>query len=135
MIRSGPMQPTETEGSHWDRRASRLLRVPFVHACSIALDGQPPVPGFIVNINELGAYLASDAVPSLRQGLTFRFGLPWITREIEIRCEVCWVNPRQPHPVEGLPPGFGVKFVGLAAEPREAIESIVRACTERPQQL
>jgi hypothetical protein len=127
------MQPTETEGSHWDRRASKLLRVPFVHACSIALDGQPPGPGFIVNINEAGAYLASDAVPSPRQGLVLRFGLPGIAQELEIRGEACWVNPRQPHPVEGLPPGFGVKFVGLSTGQREAIESIVRACMERRQ--
>jgi hypothetical protein len=107
--------------------------VPFVHACSIALDAQPPGPGFIVNINELGAYLASDAVPALRHGLVLRFGLPGIAQELEIRGEACWVNPRQPHPVEGLPPGFGVKFVGLSADQREAIESIVRAYTERRQ--
>jgi PilZ domain-containing protein len=129
------MQPTETEGSHWDRRASRLLRVPFVHACSIALDGQTPGPGYIVNINDAGAYLASDVVPTLGHGLVCRFGLPGLAQDLEIRCEVCWVNPRQPHPVDGVPPGFGVKFVGLSTDHREAIESIVRAYTERQQPL
>jgi hypothetical protein len=110
-----------------------LLRVPFVHACSIALDGRPAGLGFIVNINEAGAYLASDAVPSPPQGLVLRFRLPGIAQDLEIRGEACWVNPRQPHPVEGLPPGFGVKFVGLSAEQREAIESIVRAYIDRQQ--
>jgi Tfp pilus assembly protein PilZ len=128
------MQPTETKGSHWDRRASGLLRVPFVRACLLALDGSSPGDAFIVNINILGAYLASDEMPSLGAGLAIRFQTADNDQEIDLRGEVSWINPRQQHPVHSLPPGFGVKFVSVPESARDRIESIVRAYTERQQQ-
>jgi Tfp pilus assembly protein PilZ len=127
------MQPTETKGSHWDRRASGLLRVPFVRACVLAIEGSAPGPAFIVNINVLGAYLASDEIPDLGRALTFRFQVPESEYEAEIRGEVTWVNPRQQHAVHSLPPGFGVKFTSLPDDMRLKIESFVRDYTERQQ--
>jgi len=128
------MQPTETKGSHWDRRASGLLRVPFVRACSLVLEGTTTDGAFIVNINVLGAYLASDQIPGLANRLTIRFQTAESEHEIEVQGEVSWVNPRQQHPVHSLPPGFGMKFTSLSDDARQRIESIVRAYTERQQQ-
>jgi Tfp pilus assembly protein PilZ len=128
------MEPTETRGSHWDRRASGLLRVPFVRACSLALDEGGTDPAFIVNINVLGAYVASDEIPSLGSALSIRFQTADNDQEIVLRGEVSWVNPRQQHPVHSLPPGFGLRFDPIPASARERIESIVRAYTERQQQ-
>jgi len=128
------MEPTETKGSHWDRRAAGLLRVPFVRACSLALEGGPADAAFIVNINVLGAYLASDQIPALANRLTIRFQTAESEHEIAVQGEVSWVNPRQQHPVHSLPPGFGVRFTSVSDDARDRIESIVRAYTERQQQ-
>ncbi len=128
------MQPTETKGSHWDRRASGLLRVPFVRACSLVLEGVSTEGAFIVNINVLGAYLSSDRIPGLANRLTIRFQTAESEHEIEVAGEVSWVNPHQQHPVHSLPPGFGMKFTSLSDDARQRIESIVRAYTERQQQ-
>jgi Tfp pilus assembly protein PilZ len=128
------MQPTETKGSHWDRRSSGLLRVPFVRACTVVLEGGPTDAAFIVNINVLGAYLASDQIPALASRLVIRFQTAESEHEIEAQGEVSWVNPRQQHPVHSLPPGFGMKFTSVLDDTRERIESIVRGYTERQQQ-
>jgi Tfp pilus assembly protein PilZ len=134
MIRANSMEPTETKGSHWDRRASGLLRVPFVRACTLAVDGGSETSAFIVNINVLGAYVSSDERPALASGLAIRFQTADNHQDIDVRGEVSWLNPRQQHPVHSLPPGFGVKFVSVSEAARERIESIVRAYTERQQQ-
>ena len=127
------MQPTETKGSHWDRRAAGLLRVPFVRACVLSLEGGQPSPAFVVNINVLGAYLASDQIPDLGRALSFRFQVPDSEVEAEIQGEVTWINPKQQHPVHSLPPGFGVRFTALREETRSKIEFFVRDYTERQQ--
>ncbi len=128
------MERGQTQGSHADRRASGLLRVPFVRACLLALDGGSAAPAFIVNINVLGAYVATDEIPSLGSCVGIRFQTADNDQEIGLRGEVTWVNPRQQHPVHSLPPGFGLRFDPIPESARERIESIVRAYTERQQQ-
>ena len=116
-----------------DRRASGLLRVPFVRACSLLFDGGVPDSDFIVNINVLGAYLASDDQPQLGRGVVFRFQPPGNEREVELRGQVAWLNPKQQHPVHSLPPGFGVRFASLSDSARARIEEIVREYAARQQ--
>jgi Tfp pilus assembly protein PilZ len=127
-------EPTQTRGPQQDRRASGLLRVPFVRACLLALDGGSTGPAFIVNINVLGAYVATDEIPPLGSGLAIRFQTADNDLEIDLRGEVSWVNPRQQHPVHSLPPGFGMKFDAVPTSVRERIETIVTAYAQRQQQ-
>jgi Tfp pilus assembly protein PilZ len=127
------MWPTETKGSHWDRRAAGLLRVPLACACRLTLEGAAPTAAALVNINVLGAYLASDERPALGHGLQFSFRAPDGDGDVEIHGAVTWVNPPQQHPFHSLPPGFGVKFTTLADEDRQRVEAIVRVHTEPRQ--
>jgi Tfp pilus assembly protein PilZ len=128
------MERGQAPGSHADRRSSGLLRVPFVRACLLAPDGGSAASAFIVNINVLGAYVATDEIPSLGSRVGIRFQTADNDQEIGLRGEVTWANPRQQHPVHSLPPGFGLKFDPIPESARERIESIVRTYTERQRQ-
>jgi Tfp pilus assembly protein PilZ len=108
-----------------DRRASGLIRVPFVRRCVLDLQGAEPSTAFLVNINVLGGYVARDELPSLGCKLTCRFQVPDNEYEVMVAGVVAWLNPKQQHLVHSLPPGFGIKFEGLSPETRLRIERIV----------
>jgi uncharacterized protein (TIGR02266 family) len=104
----------------------RPLRVPFVRACTLMLGAGDRLSAFTANISVLGAYIASDDEVRVNQTLRLRFGVPGNVIESEVVGVVAWVNPKQQHPVHSLPPGFGVRFLGLDEETRRRIEAVVR---------
>jgi Tfp pilus assembly protein PilZ len=108
-----------------ERRASGLIRVPFVRRCLLEFTDAPASTAFLVNINVLGGYLAVDQQPVLGWKLTCRFGIPDSEHEVVVNGVVAWLNPKQQHPVHSLPPGFGIKFEALSPEARLRIERIV----------
>jgi Tfp pilus assembly protein PilZ len=109
-----------------DRRASGLIRVPFVRRCVLDVQGaEASSTAFLVNINVLGGYVARDDLPTLGSRLTCRFQVPDSELEVLVSGVVAWLNPKQQHPVHSLPPGFGIKFERLTEEARQRIERIV----------
>ena len=96
--------------------------------------GGEPLSAFIVNINVLGAYLESDEIPQVGTVIAIRFQVPGNEIETEIRGAVAWLNPKQQHLVHSLPPGFGMRFVGLQDAARARIETIVAEYALRQQQ-
>jgi hypothetical protein len=84
--------------------------VPFVRKCDIAFSDGQSRRVFIANINEYGAYLADEAMPTPGQGMTLRFQMPGSDTEVEATGAVAWLNPQQQHPVHSLPAGYGVQF-------------------------
>jgi Tfp pilus assembly protein PilZ len=108
-----------------DRRATGLMRVPFIVRCALQFDGAPLGHAYLVNINILGSYVARDDLPHLGAHVTLRFRIPETEREVELEGVVAWVNPRQQHPVHSLPPGFGVSFRELTEGNRRSIEGVV----------
>jgi len=127
------LTPVGERRSGRDRRASGLLRVPFVRVCTLVFDGGVPESAFIVNINVLGAYIAGGEMPEHGRGVAIRFKPPGTELEVELRGHVAWLNPRQQHPVHSLPPGFGVRFASVSDDSRARIEEIVHDYTTRMQ--
>ena len=113
------------------RRSSGLLRVPFVRRCTLELIGGGGGQAFLVNINVLGAYVASDNPPNLGEGLTCRFATPDNDLDIVASGSVAWLNPQQSHPVHSLPPGFGLRFERLTLRDRARIEAVVQDYIQR----
>lgn len=105
--------------------ADRPIRVPFVRACSVHPGEKPAFRAFTANVSVLGAYLATDESVTVNQTLRVRFTVPGNVIESETVGVVVWTNPKQQHPVHSLPPGFGVRFLGLDAETRRRIEAVV----------
>jgi hypothetical protein len=107
-------------------RIERPYRVPFVRACLVIPGGGTAFRALIVNMSVLGGYVASEEPSKVGQTLRVRFTVPGNVIESEAVGAVVWVNPRQGHPVHSLPPGFGIRFLGLDAATRRRIEGIVR---------
>lgn len=114
---------------------TRDVRVPFVRRCRLEYEDGRTGTAFLVNINESGAYVARDdlrpaagapeALPEVGAGVRCVFHLPGREREVAVWATVTWVNPRQQHPVHGLPPGFGLGFRAVAEADRDAIATLV----------
>ncbi len=107
------------------RRAGGAIRVPFVRRCQLEFTGGRADETFVVNINTLGAYVATDVMPPLGLRVALRFKVPGSERELAIDGVVAWTNPHQEHPVHSLPPGFGLAFRDLSPEAVGTIEAIV----------
>jgi hypothetical protein len=114
----------------------RDVRVPFVRRCRVEFEDGRTGTAFLVNINVQGAYVARDdlrpagagasaELPALGATLRCFFHLPGRARDLAVSAVVTWVNPRQEHPVHGLPPGFGLSFRGLSDGDRDAIAQVV----------
>jgi Tfp pilus assembly protein PilZ len=107
-------------------RTSGMLRVPFVQRCALDFDDGQLVDAFLVNINVMGAYVAHDGLARLGQRLQCRFKIPGNEIRVSLAATVAWVNARQQHPVHSLPPGFGLKFEGIASADLLRVEAIVQ---------
>lgn len=146
---------TPPERPPTERRSSGLLRVPFIRRCSLSYEDGRTTSAFIVNINVLGAYVARDdlplmsaapkagrrrkapaetppaapvstePMPELGQVVHCKFQLPEQACDVAVDGIVTWINARQQHPVHSLPPGFGVRFQGLAPEAHACIKELV----------
>ncbi len=107
------------------RRAGGAIRVPFVRRCHLEFVGGRSDETFIVNVNGLGAYVATDVMPPLGWPVALTFKVPGSERALSIDGVVAWTNPHQEHPVHSLPPGFGLAFRDLSPEAAGTIETIV----------
>ena len=107
------------------RRAGGAIRVPFVRRCHLEFTGGRSDETYTVNVNALGAYVATDVMPPLGWPVTITFKVPGSEREVSIPGVVAWTNPHQEHPVHSLPPGFGLAFRDIPADAAAAIEAIV----------
>ena len=110
-----------------EKRGSGAPRIPFVRRCSLRFAEGTATSAFLVNINDLGAYVELEVMLPLGQPLRCAFRLPGNERELEIEAVVAWNNPRQQHPVHSLPPGFGISFRNLTAEARGSILAVMAA--------
>ena len=116
---------------------TRDVRVPFVRRCRLEYEDGRTGTAFLVNINVTGAYVArddlrpaasgaADELPPVGASVRCTFHLPGRQGEVAAWATVTWVNPRQQHPVHGLPPGFGLGFRALADADRDAIAALVQ---------
>jgi hypothetical protein len=116
----------------------REVRVPFVRRCRLTFEDGRTGTAFLVNINVSGAYVARDDLPRprdpaapvadlprLHEAVRCVFQLPGRDRDVTVSAVVSWINPRQQHPVHGLPPGFGLSFQQMSKPDRDAITWLV----------
>jgi len=87
---------------------------------------------YIENISMMGIFIRSEAPLPVGTELTLR--LEPGHGVIELRGEVAWINPVRTDG-EGINPGMGVRFVGLTAEQREQVVSIVRTVAYLAEEL
>jgi hypothetical protein len=105
---------------------SGAKRVPYVQDCRLrARDAEGE--GTIRNISVLGIYLDVDPIPRVGERLRLSFPLPDGDGSLDVEAEVAWRNTSARHKVPVLPPGCGLRFLGLSEQERERIQALVRS--------
>jgi uncharacterized protein (TIGR02266 family) len=105
---------------------SGARRVPYVQACRLrAKDAE--IEGMIRNISVLGIYLDVDPIPKVGDRLRLSFALPDGNGALQVDAEVAWRNTATRHKVPALPPGCGLRFLGLSEQERDRIQALVRS--------
>jgi hypothetical protein len=108
---------------------SKLWRVPFVRRCRVEW-GSGPQDAVCCNISTEGVYLVIHPIPPVGERVVLRFELPGNEIPIVVEAEVCWENSAQLHKVHSLPPGCGLRFLGLPRSDRERIGDLVKEYRE-----
>ena len=101
-------------------------RIPFVQKCE--LKGFAGVrAGLICDLSVVGLYVAIEPVPDLGEVFSLRFALLSDDLPVAVDAVVTWRNPVEAHKITDLPPGCGLKFVGLDPRDLKRMESLVTA--------
>jgi len=108
-----------------NRSQTGRRRIPYVRRCSVQENGGSPLTGLICNLSALGAYVALEPIPPSGAMVTLSFKLPRSAKPVQVESQVTWENPNQDNPIHGLPPGCGLRFLGLSPEDRRRIDVLI----------
>jgi uncharacterized protein (TIGR02266 family) len=108
-----------------DRRDSRIscrANVKF-RAFGITLSAE------ILDVSPNGIFIAADYDVALGTILEVVFQLPESGMLIQSKGRVAWLNSRKERKKPKLPVGFGIEFIAMTAESREALRQFVEKST------
>lgn len=103
----------ETDKRKSARLSPLVIRAEFEHA------GKPE-KGYLTNLSESGAFLATDVRPERGNEIELNISLPWRLGDLTAKASVVWLTGEQVAE-EDLPQGVGLTFVELTPEAREKI--------------
>jgi hypothetical protein len=130
---------------------TRDQRVPLVRRCRLEFDDGRTLSAFLVNVSLCGAYVARDDLsgraaggrpgeaeadmPRLEQTARCYFTLPGREGELVATVAVSWINLRQQHPVHGLPPGYGLRILGMSPADGASLAALIAEHAARASAL
>lgn len=88
--------------------------------------------GSIEDISLCGVYVGSRCSVEIEDRIRLGFFLPG-TDLIEADARVAWINQGHRRIKPALPEGFGVEFVGIAAEAADQVKRFIAASTQRQE--
>ena len=91
--------------------------------------------GYMTNLSEAGAFLATDEDFAIGETLDLRFVLPWGLGEHEVSASVIWRTKDMGEEPESIPTGVGLCFHNLASEVKESIRRYMRKFYELLAQI
>src|SRR3954466_1911463 len=75
---------------------------------------------YITDISATGIFVRTTSPEQPGTHLNLKFGT------LEVEGEVIWVNPYRPGAPDNLPPGMGIRFVGLDEGVRDRLLELIR---------
>jgi hypothetical protein len=106
---------------------SGLWRIPFLQECRLS-EGARTRVGQMFNLSALGAYLVLDPIPRVGECYELSFCLRG-NESIHVTAVVTWRNTGEGPGSADLPPGCGVRFLGLIPVECQRIHAFVKAYT------
>lgn len=104
-----------------DRRAGP--RSPLVIRGARCLLGKDVFFGYALNVSRGGLFVSSVRPRTPGEVCDIRFELPGVERSFACRARVAWFRPYSPR--SPLPPGFGLEFLDLGDDDRNALQEWV----------
>jgi Tfp pilus assembly protein PilZ len=103
-----------TEKRKLDRLTPLVIRTQFS-------SGGAQHQGFLTNLSETGAFLATEAPLTVGESLDLDFKLPWRLGEHSAAATVAWSTEGAGSSSQDITVGVGLAFAGLTAEAQRAI--------------
>jgi CheY-like chemotaxis protein len=117
---------SEQHSSEVRRPCSGLARIPFAQSCHLqGVRGHHDAK--ICNLSAAGVYITLEPVPGV--GEAFVISLPLPGREVPLTVDsvVTWRNALWDRRVLDLPPGCGLRFLGLSPRDLQQIHALVKS--------
>ena len=91
--------------------------------------------GYLTNLSEAGAFLATDELLEVGHSLTIDFVLPWGLGKHTADASVVWLTGDVESKEEGIPAGVGLSFANLTPEARESVRRYMQRFHELVAQI
>jgi hypothetical protein len=91
--------------------------------------------GYMTNLSESGAFLATDEEIAVGEVLDLHFVLPWGLGEHDAKASVVWKTGCEDVEAEKIPVGVGLSFNTLDAEVTESIRRYMQRFHELLEQI
>jgi uncharacterized protein (TIGR02266 family) len=114
------------------QRSSGLYRIPFVRPCHLqGVAGRRDAK--ICDLSAGGVYIALEPVPDVGEAFTVSFALPGRENPLNVHSVVTWHNALLDRRAFDLPPGCGLRFLGLPPQDLQLIHGLVSSRVTYPK--
>jgi uncharacterized protein (TIGR02266 family) len=113
-----------------DRIQPLVIRAKFTHQ-----DSETTIPGYLTNLSETGAFLATKDQLAKGDRVSLEMTLPWQIGDIAVEGTVEWSNFDNPEATPDHPLGVGLRFANLPEDARDKIAAFIVRFHELVAQL
>jgi len=116
-----------------ETRASRRVS-PLIVRAKFQI-GDRLLDGYVTNLSETGAFLASDELAGVGESVGLILDLPWTLGEVAAEARVVWRSDVAGETAERLPAGMGLAFVSVSADGKKALRRYIQKFCQLASQI
>ena len=114
-------------------RASRRVS-PLIVRAKFQI-GERPVDGYVTNLSETGAFLATDELAEEGEPVGVILSMPWALGEVTVEAKVVWRTDAAGTGADRLPTGMGLAFVSVSAEGKKKLRQYIQKFCQLAAQI
>ncbi len=118
-----------------DKRQKGRIQPLVIRAKFTYQDSETRIPGYLTNLSETGAFLATKDQLAKGDGVSLEVTLPWQIGDIVVEGTVEWSNFDNPEATPDHPLGVGLRFGNLPEDARGKIAAFIERFHELVAQL